>query len=194
MGFFSMLGTAPKITIARVMSRALLRAGLRPVRRVRRSGLTFELDLREGIDLSLFLFGSFQRHILKVIQKLVPRDGTAIDIGANIGAITLPLAAHLTGGRVYAIEPTDYAFGKLEANLALNPDLARRVTAIQSLVADRDASQSTLLAYSSWPIAGEPARAQHPIHKGVNKATSCGQVKLGTLLQRFGIAAGPLDP
>src|SRR5262249_56038288 len=77
-------------------------------------------------------------------------------------------------------------------NLALNPDLARRVTAIQSFVADRDASRSSLLAYSSWPIAGEPARGQHPIHKGVIKATSCGQVKLDTLLERFPIQSAPL--
>jgi FkbM family methyltransferase len=108
----------------------------------------------------------------------VSTDGVVIDVGANIGAITLPVAAHLTHGHVFAFEPTDFAFSKLQRNLDLNPALSRRVTAIQLFVADRVASSSDLVAYSSWPLSREDARDQHPVHKGVSKAASCGQTTL----------------
>ena len=63
-----MPATATKIRVARAVSATLLRLGFRSQRRVRRNGIAFELDLREGIDLSLFLFGSFQRNVIGSIR------------------------------------------------------------------------------------------------------------------------------
>src|SRR3954470_4472656 len=118
---FSSCSTATKVALARIVSTTLVRLGFRTRRQIRRNGLTFEVDIREGIDLSLFLFGSFERDVLTTIKALVSADGTCIDVGANIGALTLPLAEYLERGHVYAVEPTDFAFGKLRKNLALNP-------------------------------------------------------------------------
>lgn len=145
--------------------------------------MTFELDIREGIDLSLFLFGSFQRHVVEVVRTLVPRDGVVIDVGANIGAITLPVAAYLDHGHVYAAEPTDFAFQKLRVNLELNPQLVARVTTVKTFIADRSAPTSKLAAYSSWPVTGSGSESpHHPIHGGVAKDAGCGQVTLDDLI------------
>lgn len=58
-----------------------------------------------------------------------------LDIGANIGSHTLPLAQMVgPSGRVYSFEPTDYAFGKQRRNLSLNPELSKRVNALQSML------------------------------------------------------------
>jgi FkbM family methyltransferase len=175
---FPMLATATKIRLARRASATLLRLGFRAQRQVRRNGIAFELDLREGIDLSLFLFGSFQRNVIGAIRRYVPPDGVVIDVGANIGAVTLVAATHLRNGHVYAFEPTDFAFAKLERNLALNPALASRVTTLKMFVADRSAPTSDFIAYSSWPVAGKHAVDEHPVHKGIAKAASCGQTTI----------------
>jgi FkbM family methyltransferase len=178
-----MLGTATKIAIARALATALLRLGFRPNRRIRRGGVVFDADIREGIDLSLFLFGSFQRHVLEAIRRFVPSDGVLVDVGANIGAVTLPASAYLRAGHVYAFEPTDYAFEKLQLNIALNPALASRVTAVQSFLAESVSSSSSLVAYSSWPVAGPSGGEEHPIHKGVAKESTCGQTTLDEFIR-----------
>ena len=56
------------------------------------------------------------------MMRLFLRDGgTVIDVGANIGDLTVPLAGIVGGsGRVYAIESHPESFNVLCANLALN--------------------------------------------------------------------------
>lgn len=173
-----LLNTARKMAIARALSSSLLAVGVKPRQRASRRGVVFELDLREGIDLSLFLFGAFQRHVVSLVERVVPADGTVIDVGANIGAVALPVAAHVTRGHVYAIEPTEYAFGKLAANVALNPGLAPRVTLVKSFVADTPRPASDLVAYGSWPVAAGGPAPRHPVHKGVPMEATCGQTTL----------------
>jgi FkbM family methyltransferase len=181
------LSTATKVAFARAISTSLVRLGVGTHRRIRRNGLMFEVDIREGIDLSVFLFGSFERDVLATVKSLVARDGVVIDVGANIGALTLPVAHYLDRGHVYAVEPTDFAFAKLRKNLALNPGLSARVTTIQSFVASEPAAMSELVAYSSWPVAGDAQPGQHPVHKGVRQAASCGQTTLDGLIAAHGI-------
>jgi FkbM family methyltransferase len=184
---FNACSTATKVAVARMISTTLIRLGVRTPRRIRRQGLAFEIDIREGIDLSLFLFGSFERDVVTTIKALVPPDGIVIDIGANIGALTLPIAAYLERGHVYAIEPTDVGFAKLRNNLTLNPQVSGRVTAIQSFIASESAPVSELVAYSSWPVNGNEATGRHPVHKGVQQAAHCGQVTLDALIEVQGI-------
>jgi len=177
-----MLSTATKIRIARTLSGTLLRLGLRPERRVRRKGVWFNLDIREGIDLSLFLFGAFQSHVIDVVKKFVEPDGVVIDVGANVGAVTLPVASYLRSGHVHAFEPTDFAYAKLEKNLALNPQLAERVTLWKSFVAESASAESSMTAYSSWPLTPDVQEGQHPVHKGVAKKAECGQTTIDELV------------
>jgi FkbM family methyltransferase len=181
--------TATKIAVARIVSTTLVRLGVRTRRRIRRHGLTFDVDIREGIDLSLFLFGSFERDILTTVKALVRPDGIFIDVGANIGALTLPVAAYLEHGHVYAVEPTDFALAKLRQNLALNPAIAGRVTTIQSFVASETSPVSELVAYSSWPVSGGDEAGQHPVHKGVQQAAPCGQMTLDALIEAHHVSA-----
>ena len=77
------------------------------------------------IDFAIYLGGMFERNTALALRKLVRPSSLVLDIGANIGAHTLRLA-NLVGssGRVFAFEPTDFAYSKLQANLDLNPALA----------------------------------------------------------------------
>jgi FkbM family methyltransferase len=182
--------TKHKIFVARQLSR-LLRAGrslcgLRNVTISRRSALRWELDLCEGIDLHIFLFGSFEPAIFALAAKVVPKDGTIVDIGANIGAHTLRFA-QLVGenGLVYAFEPTDYAFAKLKRNISLNPDIAPRIQAMQILLASSVDQAKPSGICSSWPL--NSAKNVHQVHMGEAKSLQNAQVvTLDQVAQQIG--------
>jgi FkbM family methyltransferase len=185
-----MLNTAQKIFLARKLLSFSLFLGIKPNQRVCRHGVVFQLDLHEGIDLSLFLFGFFQKHILTTVKRFVPEDGIVIDVGANIGAITLPIANILPKGRVFAIEPTDFAFSKLLRNISLNPRLANRISPFQIFIADRSSTRSVLVAYSSWLLTdANSIRDTHPIHKGICMPGTCGQITLDEFVAKQNLQA-----
>src|SRR6202158_5363177 len=101
-----------------------------------RDGVTYDLDLSQGIDFAIYLGNIYERQTKAALRRLVSPGSLVLDIGANIGAHTLHLA-QLVGpnGRVTAFEPTDYAFRKLGRNLELNPELKSRVTACHCFLA-----------------------------------------------------------
>ncbi len=67
-------------------------------------------------DLSLFLFGGFQKHVSQSRFFSIPPDGVIFDIGANAGIMSLQFARPIPQGRVYSFEPTHFAFVKLQKN------------------------------------------------------------------------------
>lgn len=157
-----MLSTATKIRIARMLYFLLhavrLPFGGRDQVRTRRHGINWNLDLREGIDLTIFTMGAFERDTLRALETLVRRGATVLDVGANIGAHTLHLARLVGGqGRVIAFEPTDFAIGKLRANLAENPDLASRVEVHQAFLVAQAGAPIDAAVASSWPVDGTAA-------------------------------------
>ncbi|WP_395737192.1 FkbM family methyltransferase [Prosthecobacter sp.] len=159
-----MLSTESKIRLARVLYRLLKLAGFRDEQVVTRSGVRFQLDLREGIDLSLFLFGAFQNHVLSVSpQSAAP---VIFDVGANSGAITIPLAQKHPSAQIHSFEPTHYALEKLQRNLALNPALAPRVTVNACFVGRNSGTNSAAKAYASWPVDGTTTGDTHATHFG----------------------------
>jgi FkbM family methyltransferase len=155
----NMLDTSKKIALARLVS-GLLRPARRLVglsNRVRsqRSGIHWDLDLVEGIDLSIYLLGAFEPRLVNAYSKLIRPGACVLDVGANIGAHTLQFAK-LVGdlGRVVAYEPTAYAFGKLRTNIGLNPALAPRVTAVQAMLVATAGEKPARDIVSSWPLDG----------------------------------------
>jgi len=167
--------TAIKIQIASTLYRALKTvrsfAHAPDIAQVRRNGLNWELDLREGIDLAIFVFGSFVRETARAFKKLVRPGSIVLDIGANIGAHTLNLG-QLVGptGKVYAFEPTTFAFSKLKRNLALNPAIGARVVAEQARLTCENKLDREVEIYSSWKVVGSERR--HPKHFGIAQPTS----------------------
>ena len=165
----AMLTTKTKVSLASAVYKcvALGRAtvGKHDIVTVRRGNLRWRLDLSEGIDLSIYLLGAFERSTVATLRKLVNPGDVVFDIGANIGAHTLGLAQSVgTSGRVFAIEPTDFAFAKLKHNLSLNPDLEQHCNAYQILLAATPASAAEQELYASWPL--KSGTAVHPRHRG----------------------------
>jgi FkbM family methyltransferase len=164
------LKTAYKMAFARIASSGILcvrrLCGLPNPLIVKRGGVWWNLDLREGIDLSIYLLGGFEPKTLNLYKTILSTGDTVLDIGANIGSHTLPLA-QLVGdsGRVIAFEPTRYATEKLTANIKLNPNLKDRISVNQVMLVANDEENLESEIYSSWPLF-EPKKNVHPEHLG----------------------------
>lgn len=172
--------TIHKIAAARAIYR-VVRAGRTILGRadreiVVRSGITYELDLSQGIDFAIYLANIYERQTKLALRRLVAPSSLVLDIGANIGAHTLHLA-QLVGpnGRVIAFEPTDFAFRKLCRNLELNPALEARVTPCHCFLTERNEDQVPSAIYSSWPLAREAGL--HAKHLGREMRTGAAQAR-----------------
>jgi len=186
------LSTRTKIALAKVAygGVSLLRKawGLNNQVVVDRRGVTWRLDLGEGVDLSIYLLGLFEWSTVSAYRRLIRPDDVVLDIGANIGAHTLHLAHCVgPGGKVVAFEPTAFAFNKLFTNVSLNPALAPRILTEQVLLAVEPATGLIPGIYSSWPLANQ--RDLHPKHGGRLMGTAGASVaSLDEYLDRTGIA------
>ena len=91
--------------------------------RVRRGphGLLAYASRDQFVGRSVDLYGEWSAGDAAVIAPYLRHGMTALDIGANIGTLTLFLAEAVgAGGRVHAFEPVAASFRLLCANLALN--------------------------------------------------------------------------
>lgn len=158
--------TRGKIAIARWLS-LLVRLFLKDKQIVTRNGIHFELDLKEGIDFHVFLFGNFQRHVIKNKLIKIPEDSVIFDVGANIGIMSLFFAQQAKRGQIHAFEPTKFALTKFRRNLELNEELSKRIIVNNCFVSSKSSEKSQLTAYSSWPLVGH--QEKHPVHLGVAK-------------------------
>jgi FkbM family methyltransferase len=169
-----MLSTNQKVSIARALSWGVVSArglvGAPSTTVATRGGVTWKLDLKEGVDLSIYLLGGFEPRTLRRYKDYVSEGDVVFDIGANVGAHALPLA-QLVGatGKVIAFEPTKYAFQKLLANVDLNPQLKSRIVPNQLMLVRSTADVLPDAIYSSWPL--EQAEDLHSDHRGRLKAT-----------------------
>lgn len=107
-------------------------------------GLLYLLDLDQFIDCHVYFGGGFDRDGVDMALSLIERYGCTdfVDIGANMGIYTVPIAAKTNVESVHAFEPDPRNFAQLNANLFLN-DLAHRVTT-HELALSGDAGRARL--------------------------------------------------
>jgi FkbM family methyltransferase len=82
-----------------------------------------KVDLRSITEWWSFYSGEYDElELLPSISRFLKHDSTILDVGANIGFWTVPLARALrkVGGRCYAFEPIPSNFERLEENVARN--------------------------------------------------------------------------
>ena len=147
---------------------------------VTRGGITYDLDLAQGIDFAIYLGNIFERDTRNALTELVAPSATVLDIGANVGAHTLHLAQCVAPqGRVLAFEPTEFAFSKLTRTLELNPSLCARVTAYHCFLAAKDEASIPSAIYSSWPLEGQtsPTEDFHAKHLGQAMPTTTAKAR-----------------
>jgi len=107
--------------------------------RVENNGAFFNVEGVDQIELNLLYFGVNSPEIVSILERFAARGaGVFWDIGANLGSISLPVAALCPGLRVFAFEPSPPVMAKLVANANCNPELMDRVTIFSTALSDRN--------------------------------------------------------
>jgi FkbM family methyltransferase len=156
---------------------------------VTRRGMSWHLDLDEGIDFAIWLFGQFEAETAKACAGLVSSGSVVVDIGANMGAHSLPLARTVgPAGQVIAIEPTWSAFDRLTKNCEANPQFLERLILVQAMLAGSAGQALESEIYSSWPLKPQMTASLHPLHRGAAKPTTGARVAtLDSLIEELGV-------
>jgi FkbM family methyltransferase len=174
-----------KLLIAKLIFTLISLIRLKQVRTIKRNQINFEIDIKEGIDLSLFLFGSFQKYIWDNKFLKFPNNPVIFDVGANIGSIALNLARSYPDSLVYCFEPTNYAYQKLLKNISLNPDISEKIIPIQAFLGETEKKSDRDKAYSSWKIDG--TKSDHPLHGGIEQSATEIQLSIDSVIESYKI-------
>lgn len=86
-----------------------------------RSGERIEVPLNDFIGRTIYYFGDFDPKISWICRRILRPGDTAIDIGANMGVISIAMAGAVgSSGVVHAFEPQPNLAGGLISSAALN--------------------------------------------------------------------------
>ncbi|MFK8848486.1 FkbM family methyltransferase [Streptomyces sp. Ac-502] len=142
-----------------------LNAGLRDHPRIRRArtrfGATFVTDTQDLIQRYIYLFGVWEPHLTRWLERRLRPGDVFVDVGANIGYYSL-LASRLVGteGAVVALEASPDFHRVLRKQVAING--CGNVRAVNAAISDREemltfilASSHNMGANSIVPYAGE---------------------------------------
>ncbi|MEU7204395.1 FkbM family methyltransferase [Streptomyces sp. NPDC045470] len=142
-----------------------LNAGLRDHPRIRRArtrfGATIVTDTQDLIQRYIYLFGVWEPHLTRWLERRLRPGDVFVDVGANIGYYSL-LASRLVGekGAVVALEASSDFHRVLRKQVALNG--CGNVRAVNAAISDREemltfilASSHNMGANSIVPYAGE---------------------------------------
>ena len=145
------LSTSTKIYLATILSKLLIYLFQRKNFVISRNGIKYRIDLEEGVDLGIFLGVKNEKKIFNIKKYISQRQKfNIVDIGSNIGSVTLPLANTFKKSRVYSIEPTVYAFEKLKENINLNPNLKKRIKTFNYFISKK--KNKIKFVHSSWKL------------------------------------------
>lgn len=134
-----------------------------------RHGLMLVNSLDRYIGQSLITYGEFSEGEIALFKSLLGRESICVDAGANMGALTIPMAR--LAKLVVAVEPQPFMFHLLCANVALNS-----LTNVQAFQLALDAQSGTMTIPLLDPrtpnnFGGLDIRADSPKRVGMNVTT-----------------------
>ena len=176
------LSTKSKFLIGSFLSKILIFFFGDKKRIITRNGLKYEIDFKEGVDLGIFCGIKNEKNLYKISNYIdTNKKKVLVDIGANIGSITLPLAQLFHSSTIVSVEPTKYAYSKLKKNLNLNPNIKKRVKLHNIFISNK--KKKINYVHSSWKFSSKLNK--HKIHRGILKETSNKTQSLSELLKRL---------
>jgi FkbM family methyltransferase len=125
-------------------------------------------------------FGAYEAKDFAMLLSLVPRGGTLIDVGANIGWYSVHAALADSTARVVAIEPVPSSYRWLTAAIASNA--LRNVTALNVGAAEESGE---LVLFVDAGISGAASSAPSTGEAGLERIT-CPAVTLDDLVAGHG--------
>ncbi len=177
------ISTKSKILIASILSKILIFLIGDKKRIVLRNNIKYEIDLNEAVDLGIFLGIKNENNLYRIKNILNSKSKQVlVDIGSNVGSVTLPLAKLFNLSTVISIEPTKFAFSKLKKNIKLNPSLKSRIKLFNIFISNERKKVS--FVHSSWKLKVDSKR--HKVHLGTLKKTSNRTKTLSEVLGKIG--------
>jgi len=177
-------------TLRRSLALALLRR-LRTELTFRRNGFKWTGPAACSITGSLFINGHYQDAYLEPITKWLRANTdyskpVVVNIGANLGDVTLPLSR--TGKRVIAIEPNPETFARLQHNVKQN-GLAERIQCCKVAISDEPGNAELVLAGNpgNCELRGDGDRIGFNGVDVVRGVVSVTTMRLDTLMESLGI-------
>ncbi|MCA9674630.1 MAG: FkbM family methyltransferase [Myxococcales bacterium] len=150
----------------------------------------FELDARSDLLRRVLVTGAYEPAITHLLERHVDPGRDVIDVGANVGLLTVCAARRIgRGRRVLALEPSPSARSRLEANLKRN-GVADRTIVFAGCAAERsgDVVLKTIDGreeYSSLRAITHPST-----RNDVTTDITVDSVPLDTLIDRHGLQPG----
>ncbi len=89
-------------------------------RTVIRNGIQFRLDISKLLDHESYFFSDASDLRIRNLYENLKPDFHVLDIGANIGLLSLPMSKICENGFVYCFEPDSVNFARLRQNVSLN--------------------------------------------------------------------------
>ncbi len=86
-----------------------------------KNGLNFFVpNIVENVSFELFINGIYENYLVNYLVDHIPQNGTFIDVGANIGAISIFVAHKRPDVKVYCFEASPRVFKYLKYNVEQN--------------------------------------------------------------------------
>lgn len=88
------------------------------LRSVTRAGIRYDLDISNIVD--WYIYFDFKERAHSTLLSLIKTTDTVIDIGANIGLVSLKAAKIATRGKIHGFEPFPATFDRLANHITIN--------------------------------------------------------------------------
>ena len=85
-----------------------------------RAGRFYLPNLKDMISIDLFMNGYYEKGLVKMLKDNIPANGIFVDVGANIGSISIPLARMRPDITIIAVEASPWIFNILKKNVETN--------------------------------------------------------------------------
>lgn len=83
-------------------------------------GSKIYLQYRETIGLSVLARGGFEDHEVQTLASFIGPNSVVVDVGANIGIMSIRLARALPSASIWAVEPVERNRVRLQKNATVN--------------------------------------------------------------------------
>lgn len=121
-----------------------------------KNGLKFICpNFKENVSFELLINGIYEQRNIDFILNNIPHNAIIFDVGANIGAVAIPIAKKRPDVKIYCFEASKKVFSFLRENIALNG--LTNVIPINCLLVDK--VQGELPFYSPIELNGKGSMA-----------------------------------
>lgn len=93
-------------------------------------------NLQESVSFEIFTNGEYEPETIEFISNHLPIHGVFIDVGCNIGTISIPLAKKRKDLKIYSIEASQRVYNYFVRNIELNK--IKNITPIKAALLDRE--------------------------------------------------------